>query len=42
MIYLSIAFEWKMALAAMVALLHDLVITAGVYALVGFEVTPAP
>ncbi|MCU1571866.1 MAG: Preprotein translocase subunit SecF [Naasia sp.] len=32
---------WKMALAAMVALLHDLVITAGVYGIVGFEVTPA-
>ena len=30
-----------MALASLVALLHDLVITAGVYALVGFEVTPA-
>ena len=30
-----------MAMAAIVALLHDLVITAGVYALVGFEVTPA-
>jgi preprotein translocase subunit SecF len=32
---------WKMALAAMVALLHDLIITAGVYGLVGFEVSPA-
>ena len=32
---------WKMALAAMIALLHDLVITVGIYALVGFEVTPA-
>ncbi|MCI2238987.1 protein translocase subunit SecF [Paenibacillus sp. TRM 82003] len=32
---------WTMALASMVALVHDLVITAGVYALVGFEVTPA-
>ena len=32
---------WKMAAAAMVALLHDLVITAGVYAVLGFEVTPA-
>ena len=30
-----------MALAAMIALLHDLVITAGLYSLVGFEVTPA-
>ncbi len=32
---------WKMSVAAMVALVHDLVVTAGVYALVGFEVTPA-
>ena len=32
---------WKMSLAAMIALLHDLVITAGVYAATGFEVTPA-
>ena len=32
---------WAMAVAAMVALLHDLVLTAGIYALVGFEVTPA-
>ena len=30
-----------MALAAMVALVHDVVITVGIYALVGFEVTPA-
>ena len=39
-IFLSLYFEWKMALAAMLALLHDL-ITAGLYSLVGFEVTPA-
>ena len=32
---------WKMALAAMVALVHDLVITAGVYGVLGFEITPA-
>jgi preprotein translocase subunit SecF len=40
-IYLSLAFEWKMAVAALVALIHDVVITIGIYALVGFEVTPA-
>lgn len=40
-VYLSIAFEWKMALAAIAALLHDLALAAGVYAIVGFEVTPA-
>ena len=33
--------EWKMSIAAIVALIHDLVITIGVYALSGFEVTPA-
>jgi preprotein translocase subunit SecF len=40
-IYLSIAFEWRMAVAAFVALLHDIVITIGVYALAGFQVSPA-
>ena len=33
--------EWKMSVAALVALAHDIVITIGVYALSGFEVTPA-
>ena len=33
--------EWKMSAAAIVALAHDLVITVGVYALSGFEVSPA-
>jgi preprotein translocase subunit SecF len=33
--------QWKMSLAAMVALAHDLIITVGIYALSGFEVTPA-
>jgi len=32
---------WKMAVAALAALIHDLLITVGIYALVGFEVTPA-
>jgi preprotein translocase subunit SecF len=40
-IYLSIAFEWRMAVAALVALAHDIVITVGIYALAGFEVSPA-
>ncbi|KAB2341080.1 protein translocase subunit SecF [Actinomadura rudentiformis] len=39
--YLSVAFEGRMAVAAVVALVHDLVITAGIYAWSGFEVTPA-
>ncbi|WP_435284940.1 protein translocase subunit SecF [Streptomyces sp. NBC_00063] len=38
-IYLAIAFEWRMAIAALVALIHDITITVGIYALVGFEVT---
>ncbi|GAB3589026.1 protein translocase subunit SecF [Angustibacter peucedani] len=39
---ISVYFRtWKMAVAAIVALLHDLMITVGIYALVGFEVTPA-
>jgi preprotein translocase subunit SecF len=33
--------EWKMSVGAIVALAHDLLITVGVYALSGFEVTPA-
>ncbi|MFJ9586809.1 protein translocase subunit SecF [Streptomyces acidicola] len=37
-IYLAIAFEWRMAVAAFVALVHDITITVGIYALVGFEV----
>jgi len=32
---------WKMSAAAIVSLFHDLIITAGIYALVGFEVSPA-
>jgi preprotein translocase subunit SecF len=39
--FMSWRFEWKMALAAFVALFHDLIITAGVYATIGFEVTPS-
>ena len=40
-VFLSIYFEWRMALAALVALVHDIVITIGVYSLTGLEVTPA-
>ena len=40
-IYLSIAFEWKMAVAALIALVHDLVITIGVYSLAHFQISPA-
>jgi preprotein translocase subunit SecF len=41
-IYLSLVFrEWRMAVAALAALLQNLVLTAAVYLLVGFEVTPS-
>jgi preprotein translocase subunit SecF len=39
--FISWRFDWKMGIAAIVALLHDLLLTAGVYSLVGFEVTPS-
>ena len=41
MIYLALTFEPKMAVAAVVALIHDIFITVGLYAFIGFEVTPA-
>ena len=40
-LFITWRFEWKMALAALAALFHDLLITAGIYSIVGFEVTPA-
>jgi preprotein translocase subunit SecF len=40
-LFLAVRFQPKMAIGAMAALLHDIVVTAGVYALVGFEVTPS-
>jgi preprotein translocase subunit SecF len=40
-IFLSIYFEWRMAVGALVALIHDLVITIGIYAAFGLQVTPA-
>lgn len=41
MLYLAMAFEPKMAIAAVIAVIHDVFITVGIYALVGFDVTPA-
>lgn len=41
MLFLAMAFEPKMAVAAIVAVVHDVFITVGIYALVGFDVTPA-
>ena len=39
-IYISIRFQWRMAVGGIVALLHDLLVAAGIYSIVGFEVTP--
>jgi preprotein translocase subunit SecF len=39
--FIALYFERWMAVAALVALIHDLVVTAGVYSIAGFEVTPA-
>ena len=41
LIFLTLYFEYRMAVAALVALAHDLIITVGIYSLVGFTVTPA-
>ncbi len=39
--YIALRFEWKMAVGALTALLHDLIIAAGIYSIVGFELTPS-
>jgi preprotein translocase subunit SecF len=39
--YLAIRFEWRMAVGALAAVVHDIFVTIGVYALTGLEVTPA-
>ena len=41
LLFLTLYFEYRMAVAALVALAHDLIITVGIYSLVGFTVTPA-
>jgi preprotein translocase subunit SecF len=40
-IYISLRFQWRMAIGGILALLHDLVIAAGIYSIVGFELTPS-
>ena len=40
-IYITLRFEWKMALPTLVALFHDILITAGFYAVTQIEITPA-
>ncbi|MFP5319342.1 MAG: protein translocase subunit SecF [Acidimicrobiia bacterium] len=41
MAYISLRFEWKMAVAALSAVVHDILVTVGVYSISRFEVTPA-
>ena len=40
-LFITWRFEWKMAVAALAALFHDLIITAGLFSALGFVVTPA-
>ena len=40
-LFLAVYFDWRMAVSALVALIHDIVITIGVYSLLQFEVTPS-
>lgn len=40
-IFIAWRFEWKMAIAALAALFHDLLIAGGIYAAIGFVVTPS-
>lgn len=40
-VFLAIYFDWRMAIAALVALVHDILITVGVYSVLHFEVTPS-
>lgn len=41
MVYLVLRFEWRMAVAAVASLILNLILTSGIYSLVGFEVTPS-
>jgi preprotein translocase subunit SecF len=40
-LYIALRFEWKMAAATLAALVHDILVTVGIYALFGLPVTPA-
>ena len=40
-VYIALRFEWKYAVPVLIALMHDLLITAGIYSLTGREVTSA-
>lgn len=40
-VVIALRFEWRMAIASIIAMLHDVVVSAGIYSIFGFEVTPA-
>jgi preprotein translocase subunit SecF len=40
-LYIAVRLEWKMAVGAMVAVAHDIVLSVGVYSVLQFEITPA-
>jgi len=40
-LYISLRFEWKMAVGAIAAVIHDIGISIGIYSIFGFTVTPA-
>ena len=40
-LYISLRFEWRMALTAILAMIHDVLLSIGIYSVFGFEVTPA-
>jgi preprotein translocase subunit SecF len=40
-LYISWRFQWKMAAGALAAVLHDIVVTIGIYSLFGFDISPA-
>jgi preprotein translocase subunit SecF len=40
-LFIAWRFEWRMAIGAFAAIIHDIVLTVGVYSLLGFEVSPA-
>lgn len=39
-VVIALRFEWRMAVAALVAMVHDVVVSAGIYSIFGFDVTP--
>jgi preprotein translocase subunit SecF len=40
-LYIAVRYDWRMGVGALTALLHDLIVAAGIYSIVGFELTPS-